>query len=461
MLRRLVRSAALLIALAGGSAVLGGPGVHAQSAPLALETGRGPVYRIDIVGTIDTGLARYVERAVAEAETAGAAAVVVEMNTYGGLLDAADDIRSALLATEIPVVVVVDHNAASAGALIALASDRLVMVPGASIGAATAVDMTGETAPEKVQSYTRGLMRATAEATGRDPRIAEAMVDPSVEIPGVTAAGQLLTLSSQEALRFGLADAVLPSADAAVEALGLDGREAVDHHASAAERLLRFLGQPAVASLLMLMMMGGLFAEMKAPGLGLPGAVALVGAALFFAPHYLLGLVEAWEIILFVVGVGLLAVEIFVLPGFGVFGIGGILLTVGALFLGLLPNAGFALPDGADVSTALATLAAALVLLVLLAISLARLLPTSPFANRLVLAGGLSAAEGFTSADTDETLVGATGTSLTPLRPSGTALLTDRRVDVVSDGPMLAAGTPVEVVSVRGSRVVVRARPAA
>jgi len=456
MTRRLLRSAALLVAVVAGAA-----GAHAQASPLSLETGDGPVYRIDIAGMIDTGLARYVERAVAEAEGAGAAAIVVDMNTYGGLLDAADDIRSALLATDVPVVVVVDHNAASAGALIALASDRIVMVPGASIGAATAVDMTGEVAPEKVQSYTRGLMRATAEATGRDPRLAEAMVDPAVEIPGVTAAGQLLTLSSQEALRVGLADAVLPSADATVEALGLDGRDAVDHHASAAERLLRFLGQPAVASLLMLMMMGGLFAEMKAPGLGLPGAVALVGAALFFAPHYLLGLVEAWEIVLFVVGVGLLAVEIFVLPGFGVFGIAGIAATIGALFLGLLPNAGFALPDGADVATALATLAAALVLLVLLAVSLARLMPESAFANRLVLAGGLSAAEGFTSADTDETLLGATGTTLTPLRPSGTALLADRRVDVVSDGPMLAAGTAVEVVSVRGSRVVVRALPEA
>ncbi len=452
MIRLPLRLAAFVLAFVAGTAA-----VHAQAAPLTLETGDGPVFRIAVSGMVDTGLARYVERAVAEAETAGAAAIVVEMNTYGGLLDAADEIRTALLDTDVPVIVVVDHNAASAGALIALASDRLVMVPGSSIGAATAVDMAGEAAPEKVQSYTRGLMRATAEATGRDPRIAEAMVDPAIAIPGVSEAGQLLTLSSQEALRVGLADAVLPSADATVEALGLDGRDAVDHHASAAERLLRFLGQPAIASLLMLMMLGGLFAEMKAPGLGLPGAVALVGAALFFAPHYLLGLVETWEIILFVVGVGLLAVEIFVLPGFGVFGIAGIALTVGALFLGLLPNAGFALPDGTEVSTALATLAAALVLLVLLAVSLARLLPESPFANRMVLAGGLSAAEGFTASDTDETLLGARGTSLTPLRPSGTAMVDDRRVDVVSDGPMLAAGTPVEVVSVRGSRVVVRA----
>lgn len=457
-----LRVLVLVAALAGGVAA------HAQTAAPAgprastgvlapLETGEGPVYRVAIGGMIDSGLARYLRRAVAEAEGAGASALVVEMDTYGGLLDAADQIRAMFLQTEVPVVVVIDRNAASAGALIAYASDRIVMVPGASIGAATAVDMSGETASEKVQSYTRGLMRATAEATGRDPRIAEAMVDPSVSIPGVTAEGQLLTLSAREALAAGVADAVLPSADAAIAALGLERRDAVDHHATQVERLLRVLSTPAVASILMLMMLGGLYAEMKAPGLGFPGAVALVGAALFFAPHYLMGLVEGWEIALFVVGIGLLAVEIFVLPGFGVFGIAGLVATVAALFFGLIPNAGVVMPGAHEVSTALATLAASLVLLVLLGISLGRLLPQSRSFSRLVLEPGLSAAEGYTSADTDESLLGAVGTTLTPLRPSGTMLVGDRRVDVVSDGPMLAAGTAVEVVHVRGARVVVRA----
>ncbi len=440
-------------------AVLSAVAAGAQSAPrpLALDSvGAGPVYRVVLDGMVDTGLARYLDRAASEAEAADAAALVIEMDTYGGLLDAGDAIRSRLLAATVPVVVVVDRNAASAGALIAYAADRIVMVPGSNMGAATAVDATGEAAPEKIQSYTRGLMRATAEATGRDPRIAEAMVDPRIAIDGVTEAGSLLTLSATEAERLGVADAVLPSADAAIEALGLTSRDAVDHHASGAERLLRVLGMPAVASLLMLMMMGGLYAEMKAPGLGLPGAIALVGAALFFAPHYLLGLVESWEIVLFVAGVGLLAVELFVIPGFGVAGIAGIVLMVGALFLGLVPNDGFGLPAAAEVSRALATLASSLVLLVLLAISLARLLPNSSRFNRLVLTPALSAADGYTAADTDETLLGAFGTALTTLRPAGTALVDDRRVDVVSDGPMIPAGTPVEVVSARGSRVVVR-----
>ncbi len=166
-------------------------------------------------------------------------------------------------------------------------------------------------------------MRATAEATGRDPQIAEAMVDETIAVPGVSAEGELLTVSSDEALRLGIADAVLPSVDATVAALGAADRPQEEHAATRAERVLRFLGSPVLASLLLMMMMGGLYFEIQTPGVGFAGAIALVGAALFFAPHYLLGLVESWEIALFVVGVGLLLVEVFVTPGFGVFGIGG------------------------------------------------------------------------------------------------------------------------------------------
>ena len=404
---------------------------------------------------IDSALAAYVERALADADEAGASVVVFRIDTFGGLLDAADEIRKAILSAEVPTVAVIDRNAASAGALIAYANDRIVFVPGASMGAATAVNQTGEYAPEKIQSYTRGLMRATAEATGRDPRIAEAMVDENLAVEGVVEKGQLLTLSSDEALRLGVADAVLPSADAVVEALGGE-REQVAHAASRAEQVLRFLGSPAVASLLLMMMMGGLYFEIQTPGVGFAGAIALVGASLFFAPHYLLGLVESWEIALFAVGVGLLLVEVFVTPGFGVFGIGGIALTVGALFIALIPNVGFAFPSDGEIARATTTLAAAFVLLGLLAVSLNRYLPRSERLGRLVLAPELSASAGYTSADTQSELVGMVGTALTPLRPSGTVDIAGRRIDVVSEGPMVSAGAAVEVTRSRGSVVVVR-----
>ena len=443
---------ALVLVLVAASAV-------AQAPPrrLAQLDGAGPVVHVTLDGTVDAAVARTIARAVAEAEDQGASALVVRVDTYGGLLDAADAIRTSLLGAAVPVVAVVDRNAASAGALVTYAADTIVMVPGSSMGAATAVDGSGTAAPEKVQSYTRGLMRATAEANGRDPRIAEAMVDERLGIPGVAEPGQLVTLSAQEALRLGVADAVLPSVGAAVAAVGLADRPQVAFGTSAAERALRVLGSPVVAAVLLMLMLGGFFVELQAPGLGVAGAVAAVAGALFFAPHYLLGLVESWEVVLFAVGVALLLVEVFVVPGFGVFGVSGLALTLGALVAALVPNAGFAFPTDGEVARATATLAGALVLVVLLGVSLSRWLPRSSRVGRLVLVPDLASAAGYTAAETDAGLVGQRGTAVTPLRPAGTASFGERRVDVVSEGPFVEAGTAVEVVSSRGSRVEVRA----
>jgi membrane-bound serine protease (ClpP class) len=452
---------AALLGLLAAAAVAPPAGAQpAAETPAALAfdepLGDGPVYRVTVDGMIDNALAAYVERALGDAEADGAAVVVFRVDTFGGLLDAADTIRKAILAAEVPTVAVIDRNAASAGALIAYANDKIVFVPGASMGAATAVNQTGEYAPEKIQSYTRGLMRATAEATGRDPQIAEAMVDERIAVPGVVDDSTLLTVSSDEALRLGVADAVLPSVDAAVAALGVGDQPEIAHAATRAERVLRFLGSPVLASLLMMMMLGGLYFEIQTPGVGFAGAVALVGAALFFAPHYLLGLVESWEIALFVVGVALLLVEVFVTPGFGVFGITGLVAALGALVVALLPNVGFAFPSDAEIARATTTLAGALVLTVLLAVSLGRYLPRSERLSRLVLASEMTAASGYTSSDTVASLVGQRGVALTGLRPSGTVEVDGVRVDVVSEGGFVAPGAPVEVVSAQGARVVVR-----
>lgn len=452
-----LRLLVLAAALAGTAAAQEPPSPARPDEGVRLAvTGDGPVFRVPVEGTIDNALARYVDRALADAEAAGASAVVFEMDTFGGLLDAADHIRAAILDAAVPTVAFINRDAASAGALIAYANDRIAMVPGASMGAATAVDATGAYASEKVQSYTRSLMRATAEATGRDPRIAEAMVDERIAIPGVTEAGQLLSLTADEALRLGVADAVVPSFDALLDELGLAEQPVRVHAVTATERVLRFLGSPIVASILMLMMMGGLYFEMQTPGFGFAGAMALLGAALFFAPHYVLGLAESWEIVLFVVGLALILAEVFVIPGFGVAGVTGILLVVGSLLAALIPNVGFAFPTGTEVTHAAATLAASLVLLVLLAVSLGRYLPRSERFSRFVLLPDLTAAEGYTAADTDEALLGQTGRTLSPLRPAGVAEIGGRRVDVIAQGAFVPAGTPVEVVSVRGSRVEVR-----
>lgn len=420
----------------------------------------GPVYVVPIEGTIDNVLAQYVRRAVAEAEADGASVLVFHVDTFGGLVDAADEIRKTILNARPATVAFIDPNAASAGALISYASDRIVMVPGASIGAATVVQGgTGEAAPDKYQSYMRGLMRATAEANGRDPRIAEAMVDEDLEVEGVSEAGEVLTLSAEEALRLGVADAILADVNAVVEAAGVAEPRLVAHRATATERLLRFLSSPVLQSILMLMMLGGLYFELQTPGVGFAGSMAAVGAALFFAPHYMMGLVESWEIVLFGLGVVLLLAEVFVIPGFGVAGVGGLILVVGSLFAALVGNVGLAFPSSEAMASAVATLAVTLVLLVVLGFSLGRYLPKSERFSRLVLAPELSSVSGYVSADTTDRLSGRRGVTLTPLRPSGSADIDGERIDVIASSEFIPAGTPVEVVRVRGSRVEVRRAP--
>ncbi len=417
----------------------------------------GAAYIVPIQGPIDNVLARYVSRAARDAEAAGASLIVFDVDTFGGLVDAADKIRKTILDIEPVTVAFIDKNAASAGALISYASDRIVMVPGASIGAATVVEGgSGEAAPDKYQSYMRGLMRATAEANGRDPRIAEAMVDESLAVEGVSEAGSVLTLSSEEALRLGVSDAILSAMDDVVAQAGLAPTASVAHRTSTIERALRFLSSPVLQSLLMLMMMGGLYFELQTPGVGFPGAIAAVGAAMFFAPHYMIGLVQSWEIVLFGIGVLLLLAEIFVIPGFGVAGIGGLALVAGSLFAALIGNVGLAFPPFAALAPAVGTMAVTLILLIVLMFSLSKYLPKSGRFGQLVLAPELASASGYISSETMEELVGQTGVSVTPLRPAGTAEIGGERIDVVTRGEFVPPGVPVEIIQVRGSRVVAR-----
>ncbi|WP_397547044.1 nodulation protein NfeD [Rhodothermus marinus] len=417
----------------------------------------GPVYVVDVEGMVDNVLVQYIERAIREAEAADAAAIVFRINTFGGLVAAADQIRQLILDTPLPTVAFVDRNAASAGALIAYACDRIVMAPGASMGAATVVEgTTGEAAPDKYQSYMRGLMRATAEANGRDPRIAEAMVDPDVAIEGLVPAGKVLTLSAREALELGVADALAASVEEALQVLGYGPHPVVAFAQTGTERVLRVLASPVLQTLFLLMMLGGLYFELQTPGVGVPGLIALAGALLFFAPNYLSGLVEFWEVLLFLVGVGLLLVELLVIPGFGIAGIAGILFMLAGLLAALIGNVGLSFPSAREIGRAIATLTSALILLGVGIAVLGRYLPRTRRFQELVLGTGLSRTQGYTAAATEVQLTGKRGRAVTPLRPAGVVEIDGRRYDVVASGQFVPAGTPVEVVRVQGSRIEVR-----
>lgn len=411
---------------------------------------------VHVEGLVENGLAKYIERAVARAERERFNAILFEIDTFGGLLEAADKIRKVILEARPQTIAYINPNAASAGALIAYACDRIVMAPGASMGAATVVEgSSGERAPDKYQSYMRALMRATAEATGRDPRIAEAMVDERVVVPGLDDSTTVLTLSAEEAMRLGVAEAKAAGIEEALAAIGLAGAQLVDHRASWAERVLRFLSHPLVTSILLLMILGGLYFELQTPGVGFPGLMALLGAVLFFAPHYLLGLVEAWELVLFLIGVALLLVELFLLPGFGVAGVLGIGLMLASLLAALIGNVGLRFPGLDELARATVTLALTLVLFLALVFSLGRYAPRLRPLGRLVLE---EAESGYTAVEPAADWIGQIGRALTPLRPSGVIELNGRRLDAVSEGPYIPAGSEVEVIDVRGAQLLVRAR---
>jgi membrane-bound serine protease (ClpP class) len=416
------------------------------------------VYVARIEGIIDLGLAPFVERVLADAEEAKAAAVVLEINTFGGRVDAAVLIRDALLRTRVRSVAFINKRAISAGALVSLAAETIVMADGSTIGAATPVQLgaPGDGArpvEEKSVSYMRKEFRATAESRKRPPLVAEAMVDADVAIPDVIEKGKLLTLTTAEALKLGVADARADTLEAVLEHLRLSGAQVRRPGINWAERLVRFFTHPVLSSVLMTVGILGIIVELRTPGFGVPGVIGLASLGLFFWGHWLVRLAGWEEILLVMLGVILLALELFVIPGFGIAGVLGILALLGGLALSLV---------GAGATASLVLYAVgrvALSLLVAVGASLAllRFLPHLPWGRQLVLDTGLNARAGYASApDTDLGWVGKHGTAATPLRPAGIAHLDGQRVDVVSQGEFIETDAPIEVIRVDGNRIVVR-----
>ncbi|GIX47373.1 MAG: hypothetical protein KatS3mg131_1584 [Candidatus Tectimicrobiota bacterium] len=413
---------------------------------------------LSVTGPIDLGLAPYSQRVLREAAQRGATTVIVHLNTPGGRVDAAIAMRDALLASPLRTVAFVDREAYSAGALIALAAHELYMRGGAVIGAATPVDPQGQKAGEKYVSAIRKLFRATAEYRGRPPEIAEAMVDEDVAIAGLVDKGKLLTLTTQEALRWGVADGQFETLAALLAHLGLSPESVQAVPLNWAEHLVRFLSRPLVASLLLSLGLLALLAEVYTPGFGLAGSLGLASLALFFGSHYLVGLAGWEEALLLGAGVLLLALELLVLPGFGLAGLLGLGALGAGVFLSLLGR----YPAPADLWRAGFVVLAALATVGLGAAAMLVLLPGTPLWSRLRLKASLApAAEAPAAAP--PVRVGQVGVTLTPLRPAGSGDFDGKRLDILSEGPYIPAATPVVVVRVEGNRFVVRpaAPPAA
>lgn len=412
------------------------------------------VYIVYIDGDIDLGISYYVSRAVKEAEKNNADAILFHINTFGGRVDAATQIKDAILESKILTIAFVNKRAISAGALITLSCQKVAMVEGSSIGASTVVDQTGQKQSEKYQSYMRSEMRSTAERNGRRKDVAEGMVDERVVIPGLVDSTQLVTLTSKEALEYGITDTVANTVSEVLEIFELKGAKVINVDRSWAEDVIRFINNPVISSILIMIGFLGLMTEVKTPGWGLPGTAGVLALTIFFGSSYLLDLTSILEIVLFLLGLGLLAVEVFVIPGFGFAGISGIILIVVSIFMSLIGGQPFL--DYDIISMAIIQLGSALGLSIIAAFILFKYLPKSSTFNKLVLSQSETPNEGFTSHNTNESLIGKTGKTITPLRPAGKAEFEDEILDVVTRGEYLETNIPVKIIQVEGIRIVVK-----
>ncbi len=425
------------------------------------------IYKVKIDKMIAAPLWRSVKKSFVEADSVNADFILIHMNTYGGQVDIADSMRTLILNNPIPVLVFIDNQAISAGALIAVAADSIYMRPGASIGAATVVDQTGAKMPDKYQSFMRGMMRATAEAHGkkpvvkdgdttwvwhRDPEIAQAMVDPSIVLKGIVDTGQVLTLTALEAIKYGFCEGQAETVEDVIARAGIENYTIKELKLTGVDRIIMLLINPAVSGLLIVLIIGGIYFELQSPGIGFPLAAAGFAALLYFAPLYLEGVAANWHLMIFIIGIILVMVEIFAIPGFGVTGVLGVIGIVTGLAFVMIDKIVFRFgPSGDGVREVVASFAI-VVLAAVLAIGFSLWLSRKLFApNRLfgslALETSVNQADGFVSFDMDKlaALVGATGTAHTVLRPSGKVMIGGEVYPAMAETGYISKGTEITV----------------
>ena len=415
------------------------------------------IYIVEIKGEINPGLVPYVQRGIEEAENNKAEAIIFEINTFGGRVDVATEIKDLILNAKVPTVAFVNKRAISAGSLIALSAKKVVMAPGSSIGATTVVDQSGKKQSEKYQSYMRSEMRATAERNGRPKRIAEAMVDERVVVPGLVDSAQLVTLTAHEAVKYGIADTALSSLYEVADFIGVHNPQFVKVKENTGEKVVRFLNHPIITSLLIMVGMIGMFVEIKTPGWGVAGTLSIIAFILFFGSGLILNIVSALDIIVFIVGVILLLLEIFVIPGFGITGVLGILAIISSLFLGLLPNTDFISQESLEL--ALWQMAISLVLSIIFTYFLFKFLPKTQIWNNFILREKIKSNSGYSQTVekvVSKNLINKTGVALTDLRPSGIAQIDGKRIDVVTQGEYIEKGSKIKVINYDGLKIIVK-----
>jgi membrane-bound serine protease (ClpP class) len=414
---------------------------------------------MEIKSEIDSRMARYVKLALVHARKIKADYVIVEMDTYGGGLTDAKDIVQLLLDFKKPVWVFINSDAASAGALISIACDSIYMSPGASIGAATVVEGgTGVAAPDKYQSYMRSIMRSTAEVNGRDPRIAEGMVDERTVIDSTKQAGKVLTLTTSEAIHYHYCEAQVTSIKDILLRNEITNYTIETFELNFTEHVIAFFMNPVVSGILILLILAGIYFEFQTPGASFPIIIAFVALCLYLVPYYLNGLAAYWEIIALFVGILLVLAEIFIIPGFGVAGIAGITITIGSLILIMVKNDffDFGLVPMGDLMTAGFAVMGGLTGGVLLLIFGGAKLSQSKAFRRIALMDTQKSANGFTVNTLTDSLIGKQGVSRTVLRPGGKVIIGEQIYDAFTRGEYIEQGKDIVVISMEGITLKVR-----
>ncbi len=420
-----------------------------QNSPIKINTNNiKKITKIDIKESITETTSRRVIRSLEAAKTAKSDLVIIDMDTYGGGLYDADAIRKKILSFEKPVWVFINKSALSGGAFIAIACDSIFMSGGASIGAATVVNGDGTYAPEKYQSGMRGEMRATAEKRGRNPQIAEAMVDQTLELDSIKEPGKVLTLTTREAIKLKYCEGELNSIEEILKKYKITDYKITSNEDSFVDKIVDFFLNPTVSFVLLIIIMGGLYLEMQAPGVGLPIAVSVLALVLYFIPYYLAGLAQNWELLLFLVGLILLTVEIFIIPGFGVVGVAGLVFSFGALALMMLNNDGLdfsGIPAKKMLISFSISVFGMLTSVILGIILMPRMLNSKAFQD-ISLMKTMDSKNGY-SVNNGEVMTGKIGFTHTVLRPSGKILIDNILYDASSLGDFIEKDSKIVVIA--------------
>ncbi|QHA92639.1 nodulation protein NfeD [Bacillus sp. N1-1] len=414
----------------------------------ALSKGEGDLVTfIPVEQEVERGLEAFLKRSIQDAEDQGADHIVLEINTPGGAVNAADNIAKIIKASDVPITAYVSNRALSAGAYIALNADQIIMEPGALMGSAAIIDQSGNAAGKKAESFWHAAMKSAAELNDRDPKYALAMADPDVDLPDYNAPkGELLTLSDQEAVEVGYAEGTAEDRTELLNILNLEEAKISDAEVSIAERIARFVTNPIIIPILLSIGSLGLVLELYSPGFGVPGFMGAGALLLFFFGHMIAGF-AGWEsLLLLIVGVVLILVEVFI-PGFGIFGVLGAIGIVASIVLA----------SGQSMQYVLLAVLIAIAVTIGGSYLFIRIFGYRGFFKKIILSDSTNTELGYVSNATRNELIGMEGEAVTPLRPSGIADFGDERMDVVTEGGYLPAGTEVKIVKTNGSRVVVRA----